>query len=484
MTALDFANNLSGILWGTPLLVTVLFGGAFFTVITGFFTFRYFGHMLKHTFGSLLKKDESKEKTAGKMSPYQVVAIAVGGTVGVGNIAGVSTAIATGGPGAVFWIWVWALLGMTIKQVEVALACYYRYKDEAGNYYGGPTYYMEKGMGKDHGWSWWVIFAYVFGIGIFAGCISGAQTYTIAESLNTSFGIPMLPFAIVYSIFITFVIAKGFTSVADFATKIVPIMCILYILAGIGIVFVNFSVIPATFALIFKGAFSGTAAIGGFAGVAVAKVIRTGVARSIYSNEAGWGSSPMVHASANTPHPVRQGLWGSFEVFVDTILVCSITALADLTAGEGTVWSSGIAGASLAIKAFETTFGWVGGKFITISVFLFGMTTTTGWFVYYEVLLRQLFRKNPSMKDKVIKGFKIFYVLPGMFNVYLAVSGGQGPVFMWAIADCINAIPTFTNVVVLILLNKTYMKLLRDYKARYLGIGAVDPSFKVFYDCE
>ncbi|HWQ51100.1 MAG TPA: alanine:cation symporter family protein, partial [Terriglobales bacterium] len=252
----------------------------------------------------------------------------------------------------------------------------------------------------------------------------------------------------------------------------------------IGIVIANFNIIPETFALIFKGAFSGTAAVGGFAGAAVSKTIRQGVARSIYSNEAGWGSSPMVHASANTPHPVRQGLWGSFEVFVDTILVCSVTALADLTAAEGTIWSSGTAGASLAIKAFSSTFGTLGGHFITISVFLFGMTTTTGWFVYYEVLLRQLFRKNPGRKDKVIKGFKVFYVLPGMFNVYLAVSGGNGPVFMWAIADCINAIPTFVNIVVLLLLHKTYLKLLRDYKARYLGVGTVDPNFKVFYDTE
>jgi len=458
MTALDFVNNLSGILWGTPLLVTVLFGGAFYTIISGLFSFRYFGHMMKNTFGTLLKKDESKQTAEGKVSPFQAVAIAVGGTVGVGNIAGVSTAIATGGPGAVFWIWLWALFGMTIKTAEISLAVYYRSKDEKGNYYGGPTYYMEKGMGKERGWGWWPVLAY------------GAQTFTIAESLNTSFGIPMLPFSIVYSAFIMFVIAKGFTSVADFATKIVPLMCVLYILAGIGIIVVNFSVIPATFALIFEGAFTGTAAIGGFAGVAFAKVVRTGVARSIYSNEAGWGSSPMAHASANTPHPIRQGLWGSFEVFVDTILVCTITALADLTAGQGTVWYSGISGASLCIKAFETTFGWVGGKFIAISVFLFGMT--------------KLFRKNPATKDAVIKGFKIFYVLPGLFNVYLAVSGGQGPVFMWALADCINAVPTFVNIIALILLNKTFLVLLKDYKARYLGVGTVDPNFKVFYDAE
>ena len=484
MTALDFVNNLDGILWGTPLLVTVLFGGFFYTFISGFFSFHYFGHMLKNTFGTLLKKDDSKESAAGHLSPFQAVAVAVGGTVGVGNIAGVSTAIATGGPGAVFWIWLWALLGMTIKTAEISLACYYRSKDDQGNYYGGPTYYMEKGMGKERGWGWWVVFAYVFGIGIFAGVVSGTQTFTIAESLNTSFGIPMLPFSFIYSAFIMFVIWKGFTSVADFATKIVPVMCLLYILAGIGIVIVNISVIPATFAMIFKDAFTGTAAIGGFVGVAFAKVVRTGVARSIYSNEAGWGSSPMVHASANTPHPVRQGLWGSFEVFVDTILVCSITALADLTAGKGTVWYSGISGASLCIKAYETTFGWVGGKFIAVAVFLFGMTTTTGWFLYYEVLLRQLFRKNPALKNKIIQIFKVFYVIPGMVNVYLAVTGGQGPVFMWAIADCINAIPTFTNVIVLVLLHKTFLKLLRDYKARYLGVGAVDPGFKVFYDCE
>jgi len=484
MTALDFVNKLSGILWGTPLLVTVLFGGAFYTVISGLFSFRYFGHMLKSTFGTLLKKDDSKEKSTGKVSPFEAVAVAVGGAVGVGNIGGVSTAIATGGPGAVFWMWLWALFGMTIKTAEVSLACYFRSKDENGNYFGGPTYYMEKGMGKEKGWGWWPVLAFIFGIGIFAGCISGAQTFTIAESLNTSFGIPMLPFSIIYSVFIMFVIWKGFTSVASFATKIVPVMCLVYIVAGIFIVIANIGTIPHVFGMIFKDAFTGTAAMGGFAGAATAQVIRTGVARSIYSNEAGWGSSPMAHASANTPHPIRQGLWGSFEVFVDTILVCSITALAVLTAGESTVWHSGISGASLCIKAFETTFGWVGQKFIAIAVFLFGMTTTTGWFLYYEVLLRQLFRKNPALKDKIIAGFKIFYVIPGMLNVYLAVSGGNGPEFMWALADCINAIPTFVNVVTLILLHKTFLVLLKDYKARYLGVGTVDPNFKVFYDAE
>jgi len=481
MSALDLVYKLSGIVWGTPLLATVLFGGAFYTLITKLFSFRYFGHMLKSTFGTLLKKDDSKEKTAGKVSPFEAVAVAIGGAVGVGNIGGVATAIATGGPGSIFWMWLWALFGMTIKTAEVSLACYYRSKDEKGNYYGGPTYYMEKGMGKEKGWKIWVLFAWVFGVGIFSGSLSGAQTFTIAESLNTAFGVPMLPFSIVYSAFIMFVIWRGFTSVANFATKVVPLMCALYIVGGIVIVIMNIGTIPSVFAMIFRDAFTGTAAVGGFAGAATAQVIRTGVARSIYSNEAGWGSSPMAHASANTPHPIRQGLWGSFEVFVDTILVCSITALAVLCTG---VWTSGVSGASLTIEAYRAAFGFIGEKFIAIAVFLFGLTTTTGWFLYYEVLLRQLFRNNPSVKDKIINGYKIFYVLPGLFNVYLAVTGGQGPEFMWALADCLNAIPTFVNVVVLIILHKTFMQLLNDYKARYLGVGVVDPNFKVFYDAE
>lgn len=477
-------GKLNGILWGTPLLATVLFGGAFYTLITKFFSFRYFGHMLKHTFGTLLKKDESKQKQEGQISAFEAVAVAVGGAVGVGNIGGVSTAIATGGPGAIFWIWLWAVFGMTIKTAEVSLACYFRSKDEEGNYYGGPTYYMEKGIGKEMNGGWWVILAYIFGLGIFSGCISGAQTFTIAESLNTAFGVPMLPFAIVYSIFIGFVIWRGFTSVAAFASKIVPVMCVLYIVSGIFIVITNIGTIPSVFGMIFKDAFTGTAAIGGFTGAATAQVIRTGIARSIYSNEAGWGSSPMAHASASTPHPIRQGLWGSFEVFVDTILVCTITALAVLCAGSGTVWYSGISGASLCIEAFRVTFGWVGEKFIAVAVFLFGMTTTTGWFVYYEVLLRQLFRKKPALKDKIIAGFKVFYVLPGMFNVYLAVSGGNGPEFMWLLADSLNAIPTFVNIIALLVLYKTFLLLMNDYKARYLGVGTVDPNFKVFYDAE
>ncbi len=481
---MEFVQTLSGILWGTPLLATVLFSGLFYTLISRFFSFAYFGHMLKNTLGTLLKKDDSKEKGEGKISPFEAVAVAIGGAVGVGNIGGVSTAIATGGPGAIFWIWLWAIFGMTIKTAEVALAVYFRNKDENGNYFGGPTYYMAKAMGKEMKMGFWPILAVIFGIGLFASSLSGAQTFTIAESLNTAFGVPMMPFTIAYSLFIGVVIWRGVTSIAAFASKIVPLMCLLYLVGGLFIIVMNISTIPSVIGMIFTHAFTGTAAIGGFAGAAFAEVIRTGIARSIYSNEAGWGSSPHAHASANTPHPIRQGLWGSFEVFVDTILVCTITALAILCAGGGTVWHSGISGASLAIEAFSVTFGFAGQAFIAIAVFLFGMTTTTGWFLYYEVLLRHLFTKNPKLKDTVIAIWKPVYVIPGLINVYIAVTGGLGPEFMWLVADTINAIPTFINCFVLIIIHKFFLILLNDYKARYLGKGTVDPNFKVFYDAE
>ncbi|HWP79856.1 MAG TPA: amino acid carrier protein [Candidatus Acidoferrum sp.] len=481
MTALDVVNTLSGYLWGTPLLVTVLFGGIFYTLATKFFTFRYFGHMIKHTFGTLLKKDESKEKAAGKISPFEAVAVAIGGTVGVGNIGGVSTAIATGGPGAVFWLWLWGLCGMTIKTAEVSLAVYFRSKDESGNFYGGSTYYMEKGIGKAMGLKIWKVLALIFFVGMFAGMIGGAQTYTIAEGLHTSFGIPMLPFTICYAAFIILVVWKGIHSIANFATKVVPFMCLIYLVGGVIIIAKNLGTIPHVFGMIFSDAFTGTAAVGGFAGAAFAQVVKTGVARSIYSNEAGWGSSPFAHASANTPHPVRQGLWGSFEVFVDTILVCSITALSILCAG---VWDSGIMGASLAIEAYSTAFGTIGGNFITICVFLFGMTTSTGWCAYYEVMIRQLFSKNMKLRENFVKLYKLVFMLPGVYVVWLAETGGSGPELIWAIADCTNAVPTFANIVALLFLSKQFLMLLNDYKARYLGIGTVDPNFKVFYDTE
>lgn len=471
-------GKIAGWLWGLPLIFAIMFVGIYFTLGSKFFQFAKLGHILKNTFGILFRKTKEEGKE-GILSPIEAVSTAVGGSVGVGNIGGVATAIAVGGPGATFWMWVAALLGMLIKNVEVTLAVYYRLKDEKGDPYGGPTYYMEKGLGEEKGFKLWGVLAFIFGAGIFTTFFITLQNYTVAEAVGGTLNISMLVVGAIYVILVYAMILGGIPGLGKIAGRLVPVMCIFYIVGGLFIIFKNITELPSALALIFKSAFTGTAAVGGFAGAAVSQVIRMGVARSVYSNEAGWGTSPMIHSTAKIDHPIKQGLWGSFEVFVDTILVCSITALVIVITGK---WTTGLDGATLTLTAFESEMGSVGRIIIALGVFLFGLTTTGGWYAYYEILLRHLFRKNVAMKDLILKIYKYTYPLPGYLMIVLAVTKGLPGAAVWNFADITSAIPTFVNVIVILFLSPTYFKLLKDYKARYLGIGKVDPSFSLFYE--
>ena len=472
-----FVEKLVGWIWGIPLMVAILGTGLIFTLGTGCFQFVKFRHIMKNTFGKLLKKD--KGEGDGLISPFQAISIAIGGTVGVGNIAGVATAIAVGGPGAVFWMWVAALFGMLIKTAEATLAVYYREKDENGNPFGGPTFYMEKGLGKERGLNIWKPLAIIFGAGIFSTFFLTLQNYTVSEAVGNTFGINLIVISVIYVIMTYMIIAGGIPKLGEIAGNLVPFMCLFYIVGGLIIVLKDATKIPETFGLIFGGAFNGTAAIGGFAGAAFAQTIRLGMARSVYSNEAGWGTSPMIHASARTEHPVKQGIWGAFEVFVDTIIVCTITALVIIITGQ---WSSGMSGATLTLSAFEVGLGKFGRIVVSISVFLFGLTTTTGWYTYYEVVLRHLFRNNLAVKDKILSVYKWVYPIPGMLLVVLAAKDALPGPTVWLFGDLTSGIPTFANIITLLILSPTFFKLVKDYKARYLGIGKVDPNFKVFYE--
>ncbi len=476
----DIIGKIGSFLWGPPMIIAIIGCGLYLTLKSGFFSFRYIGHVFKNTLGTMAKK-ESKEKEAGKVSPFEAICVAVGGAVGVGSIGGVAAAIAVGGPGALFWILLWAFFGMTVKLAEVTLACYYRSKDEKGNYYGGPSYYMEKGLGRDKGIKGGFYLAWLFGTAFIIQAFSGNQVFTIAESLNTAFGIPMIPFACAYSLFIFYIIWKGVPRVASFASKCVPFMCVLYFLGGIVLILVNIKELPGVLAAVFSQAFTGSAATGGFVGAGIMTVIKTGLARSINSNEAGQGSSPMIHAKADTPHPVRQGLWGSFEVFVDTILVCTITALAILCTGQ---WKSGLTSATLTIAAYESVFGKAGLYFIGIIMLLFGLTTTAGWFTYYCSLIAHGLRNHPKLRDTAMMAFKIIFPWPNIIIVAMIVLSGSGPNLYWALIDIVTVLPTFFNVIALFLLSGVFVKLLKDYKARYLGVGKVDPDFKIFYEDE
>ena len=323
-----FLNWLDGVLWGLPLIVLMIATGLYFTVRSGFFQFRHFGWIMKRTAGQMFVKDENKGKAQnekGMLSSFEAISTAIGGTVGFGNIAGVATAVAAGGPGAVVWMWLTSLIGMILKQVEVTLGCYYRREHENGDFYGGPTYYMERGLGKERHWGkLWLIPALIFGAGIFSTFFVTSSTLTAAQVVSGAFhlgtysiaGIPVEGVILVAACLcvLTYIITSGGTrKIAAVFSKLVPVMSVIYILMGIAMILVNIQRVPATIVEIFTNAFTGTAAIGGFAGCAVSEMIRVGMARSVYSNEAGWGTSPMIHASAKTRHPVEQGLWGSFD---------------------------------------------------------------------------------------------------------------------------------------------------------------------------
>ena len=337
---IDFVNWLAyTVLWGLPLLVLMFGTGLYFTIRSGFFQFRHFGWIWRHTAGSLFHKDvqdSADAHRAGKLSAFEAVCTAVGGTVGFGNIAGVATAVAAGGPGALMWMWICAFLGMILKQVEVTLGVYYRGRNENGEYFGGPTYYMQKGLGVQRRWGGaWKILGVIFGAGIFSTFFVTSSNLTAAQVLAGATGVSSVSIGgmnvdmIILMGFVitvlTYIATTGGTrGIAQKFSRLVPFMSVAYLLMGLVMIAVNITRVPSAFVQIFHDAFTGTAVIGGFAGATVASIVRTGVARSVYSNEAGWGTSPMVHASAETPHPVEQGLWGSFEVFFDTIVVCTI----------------------------------------------------------------------------------------------------------------------------------------------------------------
>lgn len=450
-------------LWGLPIIVIILGTGFYFTFKTGFFQIFHLKHIFSETICKIIKKGNKAEGDGkGLITPFDAVATAIGGSVGVGNIGGVATAIAVGGPGALFWLWVAAFVGMTLKMAEVTLGVYYREKDENGEIYGGPTYYMEKGLGKEQNKKWWIIPAVIFGGGIFSTFFITVQNYTVSEAVSAAFGIKILYASIIYIVVNYILIIGGIKSLGKMAGKVVPFMCLFYVGAAIYIVLINIGNLPNTMMLVLSGAFNGTAAVGGFAGAAFNQVMRIGMARSVFSNEAGWGSSPMIHSSAQTDHPVKQGLWGAFEVFVDTIIVCTLTALVIIITG---VWQSG---ATLTLSAFETGMGAASKIFIATGIFLFGVTTSSGWYAYYEIILRHLMKSSPKLKNAILKFYRIFYPIPGFIMVVMATTIGMPGGTVWVFADFTTAVPTFINIAVMIALSGTFFRLFNDYKRRYI----------------
>ncbi len=434
---------INGIVWGPPMLVLIVGAGLFLSSKTGFFSLRKLGYILKNT---LLKMFSKESKGEGEVTAFQAVATALAATVGTGNIAGVATAIAAGGPGAIFWMWFAAVLGMTTKYAEVVLAVNFREKTSDGRFVGGPMYYINNGLG----WKWLAVIFAIFGMLAAFGIGNMVQSNSVAAALESSFSITPLMTGVVLAVITALVIIGGIKRIGAFTEKLVPFMAAIYILGGLIIIVMNASKIPAALALIFSSAFTGKAAVGGFAGATIARAMRYGIARGVFTNEAGLGSAPIAHAAATTDHPVRQGLWGVFEVFADTLVICSITALAIVTSG---VWESGLTGAALTTEAFNASLPG-GGYIVSIGIVLFAFSTIVGWEYYGERCAEYLFGPKANM---------VYRILWIPFVVIGAIGGLE---FVWDLADTLNGLMAIPNLIGVLALSGTVFKLTKEFFAK------------------
>ena len=418
-----------------PTVAMLGFVGLLYTIRSRFFQFRKFGTVFKSTFGSLFKKGNKEES----QSAFKAMATALGGTIGIGNIAGVATAIVAGGPGAIFWMWLSGFAGMMTKMAEVCLAVTYRRKGKDGVHYGGPMYYMLDGLGKKFKplAALFAVFCLLasFGIG------SMTQTNSVATSLHDNFGIPQLVVGLVLIVLVMLVICGGIKRISNFTGVFVPFMAIFYLIFAVWVIIANRAYLPEAFLSIFKSAFGLQSAAGGVAGFAVSRAISVGVSRGVFTNEAGMGSAPIAHASSDVKDPIAQGMWGVIEVFLDTIVVCTVTALVVLTSG---VYRGGtpLDGVALTTAAFQEVLGGFGSKFVAISVTLFAFATIIGWSYYGDAALKFLTgdRRFPS------------YVYKALFAGSILIGALANLGLVWSLADVFNGLMILPNVLALVLL--------------------------------
>ena len=439
------------VVWGPVMMVLLIGTGAYLTIRTGFIQVTKFGYIMRSTVGSLFRGEEQK-KDSQNLTAFQAVSTALASTVGTGNIAGVTGAIFTGGPGAVFWMWVAAIFGMFTKFSEIVLAVKYRQVDENGVHYGGPMYYIEKGLGM----KWLaVLFALIAGFTCF-GIGNIAQGAEISSSLQSLFGINGLTAGIILAVVVGAVVLGGIKRIGQIASCMVPFMAIFYILAGIIIIVLRITAVPAAFAAIFKSAFNFEAVGGGIFGYAIMAAMRQGFAKGVFSNEAGLGSAPMAHAASDTKDPVVQGMWGIFEVFIDTIVICTITAMAVILSGvleAGSVDAFGGKGAAAAAAFNAVLPGTVGGIVLQVSLLFFALSTILGWSYYGECCWGYLTKNNKV----AITIYKIVFIL-----VCVVGATGSGKL-MWDIADTLNGMMAIPNLVALLLLSGPVIRITRDY---------------------
>jgi len=444
---MDALNNLvsqvNAFAWGPPMLLLLGFTGVFLTAGTLFVSWRKIGYAFRLLF------DKSAVEGEGEVKPFNALMTALSATVGTGNIAGVATAIALGGPGAIFYMWLIALFGMATKYAEAVCAVSYRETDANNHYVGGPMYYLKNGVGEKFpkmGLFLGYAFA-IFGAVAAFGIGNAVQVNSMAQALQSNFSLPTWVTGVVVAVLVGFVILGGIRRIGEVAGKLVPAMIVLYIGAGLVVLIINAAKIPDAIGLIFYHAFNPAAAVGGFSGAAVAAAIRFGVARGVFSNESGLGSAAIAHAAAKTNNPVRQGLIAMLGTFIDTLVVCSITALCILTTGE---WLNGTTGVNLTAASFGASF--LGGNYVvSIALIVFAFTTILGWSYYGERCWQFLF------KEKSVIIYRIFWVAAALVFANLKVD------FVWNLSDTLNGLMAIPNLIGLLFLSPLIFKVTKEY---------------------
>ena len=448
----DIFSTLGGIAWGPYMLAFIAFTGLYLTIGLKFMP------IMKISYGLKLLKAKPDDKEKGEIPARSALFTAMSATVGTGNIAGVATAIALGGPGAIFWMWVMGFVGMATKYGEAVLAVKYRETDSNGSYVGGPMYYIKNGLGEK--WKWLGFLFALFGTIAAFGIGNMVQSNTVANQLQNTLNVEPLLTGIVIAFIAGLVIIGGVKRISAFASTLVPLMALLYIISALIIVLMNFNQVPTAFGIIIDSAFNGTAATGGFAGATVLMAIRFGIARGVFSNEAGLGSAPIAHAAAKTNSPVKQGTIAMLGTFFDTIIICSLTALVIVISGA---WQSGDNGAVLTSNAFVFGLSTVGESIITISLILFAFTTIIGWSYYGERCSAYIFG------TKAIMPYRILWLLSIVLGAYALNLGGttaESVNLIWLIADVMNGFMAIPNLIALVLLSPVIFKLSKEYFSR------------------
>ncbi len=433
---------LNGLVWGVPMLILILGTGLFLMVALKGMPLLRILMGFRLMWGGRVKGNAD----TGDVSPFQALMTCLSATVGTGNIAGVATAIFLGGPGALFWMWCTALVGMATKYSEIVLAVHYREKDERGEYIGGPMYAIKNGLGKS--WAWLGFAFAIFGGLAGFGIGNMVQSNSMAEVMESSFHIERWVTGLVTTIIVALVILGGIKRIAKVSASLVPFMCVGYVVMSLVVLGIYIDRVPDALVLIFTSAFTPSAATGGFAGAAVLMAMQYGVARGIFSNEAGLGTAGIAQAAGTTNSPVRSGLIGMIGTFIDTIIICSMTGLAIICSG---VWTSGVKGATLSTAAFESALPGIGGYLVAIALLIFTFTTILGWSYYGEKCWIYLAGR------KTVLPFRILWVL--------AVFGGAvfQLDFVWLLADTLNALMALPNLVALLLLSPVVLRLTKDY---------------------